>query len=213
MKSFIPTVIALLRAWLLNLKTVVPVQGLLVGQTGPQNTATAANAQQGMDLIDALANAKAAQKAAVTALNLWKKPGGTGLAVIRKSIANMKTDPGYTGAIGDILQSVGGEEDFDAIDFKPVGEAIHQPGYNLIEFFKHGVESMLIEYRVKGTVDWIDLGRVTQTGFHHVYTLPVVVPPISPAPTSVLLEYRLTGVMHDVLIGHESDLFECNFVF
>ena len=212
MKGFIPVAIALLRAWLLNLKTVVPVQGLLVGQTGPQNTATAANAQQGMDLIDALAAAKAAQKAAVTALHLWKKPGGTGLAVIRKSIADMKTNPGYTGDIGDVLQSVGSEEDFDAIDFKPVGEATHQPGYNLIEFVKHGVEFMRIEYRVKGTVDWIDLGRVSLTGFHHVYTLPVTSPP-TPAPTSVLLEYRLTGVMHDVLIGHESDPFECNFVF
>src|ERR1039457_4033702 len=208
MKGFIPVAIALLRAWLLNLKTVVGVQGLLVGQTSGQNTATAANAQQGMDLIDA----KAAQKAAVTALHLWKKPGGTGLAVIRKSIADMKTNPGYTGDIGDVLQSVGSEEDCDAIDFKPVGEATHQPGYNLIEFVKHGVEFMRIEYRVKGTVDWIDLGRVSLTGFHHVYTLPVTSPP-TPAPTSVLLEYRLAGVMHDVLIGHESDPFECNFVF
>jgi hypothetical protein len=212
MKGFIPQVIALLRGWLLNFKTVLPVQGLLVGQTSTQITATVAIAEEGIVLVDAVTTAKNQQKSAVEALNEWKKPGGTGLAVIRKSIDDMKGDPGYTKTIGDILGTVSVEEPFDAADFTPVGEAIPKPGYNEITFKKYGVELMSIDYRVKGTTSWVHLGNVKDSGFHHVYVWPVTTPP-TPTPTSVDLEYRLTGVMHDVLIGHISTTFEANFQF
>jgi hypothetical protein len=213
MKSFIPAAIAMLRAWLLNFKTVLPVQGLLVGQTSTQITATVAIAQEGIALVDTLTAAKAAQKSAVTALHTWKKPGGTGLAVLRDNIDDMKGDPGYTKAIGDILGTVSIEEPFDAIDYKPVGKAIPQPGYNLINFEKLGVDLMSIDYRVKGTSGWVHLGNVQNSGFHHAYTMPVVTPPVSPAPTSVDLQYQLTGILHDVLIGHPSDPFGATLMY
>ncbi len=210
-KDFIPQKIALLRAWLLNFFNALPGQAAAVHQTTTQVNATKAIAQTGMDKIDALVNAKAAQKAAVTDLHTWQKPGGTGLAVLRKNIDDIKGDPGYNSTIGGILRTVGIHEEFDAIDFKPTGEAIGQPGYILLNFVKHGVELMCLEFRLKGTTEFIHLGNVKDSGFHHVYTLPVVVPPVTPAVHSVVLEYRFTGVMHDVLIGHPSDLIVVTF--
>jgi|ERR1017187_5975134 hypothetical protein len=212
-KGFIPQVIALLKAWLLNLKTVLPVQGLLVGQTGPQIIVTQDNIQAGIDKIDLIVTKKAEYNAAVHDFHEWQKAGGTGLGGIRKNVETYKADPGYTPGIGGIMRTEGTDVHVDPTSFKPDGKSTPQAGYNLITFFKHGVDLMSIEYRVKGTVDFIHLGNVQDSGFHHVYVQPVVTPPIVPAPTSADLEYRLTGIIHDVLIGHPSDIFGATFMF
>ena len=133
-KGYLPTVNALLKAWLLNLKTVLPVQGLLVGQTGPQIIVTQDILQAGMDKIDLVDTKKAEYDSAVKDLHDWQKSGGTGLAVIRKSIGGYKTNGGYTPAIGGIMRVIGTDTPFDPTTYKPVGKAIPQAGYILIDF-------------------------------------------------------------------------------
>jgi hypothetical protein len=211
-KGFIPHATALLKGWLLNLKTVLPVQGLLVGQTAPQIVVTQDNLQAGMDKIDLIVTKKAEYNSAVKDFHDWQKAGGTGLGVIRKTIDGYKTNAGYTPAIGGIMRTEGTDLPFDPTTYKPVGKAINQAGYNLITFVKHGVDLMSIDYRVKGTVGWVHIANVRDSGFHHVYVLPVTVPP-TPTPTSVDLEYQLTGILPDVLIGLPSDPFGATFMF
>jgi hypothetical protein len=203
--SFIPRKIAQLRGWLLNFFTNLPGQAAAVHFSSTKVDAAKANAQQGIDLIDALVEAKAAQKSAVTALHIWQKPGGKGMGQLRKDVDEIKTDPGYTKVIGDLLRTVGIHEDFDALDFKPEGTGTAHPGYVLIEFLKYGVELMSISFRLKGDTEWTHLCNISGNNYHHHFTLPITDPPASPAIYSVVLEYKLEGIMHDVLIGDPSN--------
>lgn len=211
MNSYIPHAIALLRAWLLNFFNKIGTHGLAVGRTAPQIITDKALAQQGMDKIDAVVATKAAQKAAVHDLQDWMKSGGSGLAVLRLIIDLIKANPGCTSLIAEDLGAVSPHETFDAVGYQPTGTAVAQAGYVLVNFEKLGVDLMCINYRLKGETVWNHIGDLKISGYHHVFSLPVVIPPVLPVVRSVVLEYQLIGILHDHAIGHPSDLIVCTF--
>ncbi len=210
MEGYFPRKIALIRAWLLNLVTLLPAKGPMVGQTALQITTTQGLASAGMAKIDAVVAAKAASKAAVKDYLNWAKPNGSGLAVIKKSVDEYKTNIGYTTAIGEALMVIGSHDPIDPETYKPTGSAVAQASYVLVKFDKKGVDLMSVDFRVKGATEWTHIGNLSVSPYHHTFTMPPVIPP-AVALNSVILEYKLVGILHDIEIGLASDIIPVTF--
>ena len=105
-KPYFPNTIALQRAWLVNYKTTIAINGAAVGLTPAQITIAQAACQAMIDGIDATDLLLTAAAAKVTERDAAIK---TQMAILRPAIGGIKTNTGYTETIGAALNIIGTE--------------------------------------------------------------------------------------------------------
>jgi hypothetical protein len=141
---------------------------------------------------------KAAWQAAVAAAQTGNSAD---FETLRKTIAAMKTHPGYTEEIGQALGIIGTETAFDPNTY--VAELkeliLSAPGQVTVTFgkAKGKIDGVNVYSRRQGTSPWIFLGRDTQSPY-------VDTTPLAEAGKPEIREYRIRGVIDDVEIGDYS---------
>lgn len=128
----------------------------------------------------------------------------TDLVALRKKIAHMKTSPGWTDALAQVL-GVGGTP--SSIDTSPVALDRHKPKLRLVKqpdrvelrFVRSMLDAVNVYSRKKGEASWRFVDRVRHS------------PAIDPTPPSTpgqpeVREYRIQGVYKDQEIGLSSDI-------
>lgn len=128
--------------------------------------------------------------------------GNTGdFANLRSTIARIKTNSGYTDAIGADLGIVGTDDAFDPNTY--VAELkeliLSAPGQVTVTFgkAKGKIDGVNVYARRQGTSPWIFLGRDTQSPY-------VDTTPLAESGKPEIREYRIRGVIDDVEIGDYS---------
>lgn len=198
MADFIPAGDDARKTWATTFRDSLDTRGPTVGLTAAQITTLKALCDAIIGRIDAKAAAKAAWLAAVAAAQ-------TGNAAdfddLRKAIAAMKTNPGYTEEIGQALGIVGTSEAFDPNTYvAELREVILSAPVQVTVTFgkaKGKIDGVNVYARRQGTSPWNFLGRDTQSPY-------VDTTPLAAAGTPEIREYRIRGVIDDVEIGDYS---------
>ncbi len=121
------------------------------------------------------------------------------LGYMRTKIARMKTESGYTEAIGKDLGIIGTSDAFDVSNYKPTLKASVFPKYINLDFVKKGIDAVNIYVRLKGETEWRFLARDTKSPYHDSENLKT-------AGVPEVREYMCIGVIADEEIGQESDV-------
>lgn len=198
---YFPTSDAQLALWCKNYKEKIVLYGTALGMTQVEVDLEIALCDKIIDSIDDVEASKAALNSAFKAKEtVVKRDGGT----LRKTIANHKTEPGYTIAIGENLGIVGSSNDFIPSEYKPEIFVSLYGGKVRVRFVKRGVNGINLYKRTKGDTQWVLVSRVTKSPY---LFQPVVLQDNVPAH----FEFRAFGVLNDEEIGMASDISEILF--
>jgi hypothetical protein len=196
MADYIPQNEGQLVIWLANYQTKLATYGAALGLTPAEITALSTACTNLVTLINAVEAAKTALKNAVEAKDAGKD---TGLGLIRSENKRMKTNAGYTDAIGEDMGVKGSTEDMDKEAAKPklTGDAF--PGYVRLKFTKKGLDGVNIYARLKGQTGWNFLARDTNSPYDD--NRPLAAPAVPETR-----EYMCIGVISDTEVGQASDI-------
>lgn len=187
--------------WLGTFKTNLPVHGAALGLTPAQITGLSASVDSIISEVSNVATKKTALSEAFAAKEATKT---NELKAIRETVAKIKTNPGYTTAIGESLGIIGTATTFDAENYKSNISASIAAGCVRIKFTKNGVDGINLYNRKKGTAVWKFLARDTKSPYDDHIELET---PGQPEHW----EYRAYGVIDDAEIGQPSDIVEIVF--
>lgn len=152
--------------------------------------------------IQAILAAQTALDAAVAGFDALSKNPTSGIPAVRKVIAKGKEAPGYTPAIGELMQAIGSEVVVDPDTYKPEATADAMPGYVRIRGRKKGVQAMNIYRRLKGQPAW-QLAAGNRTKFPFDDDAPLAVPNVAE-----VREYSVIGMIDNEEVGQRSDIVE-----
>jgi len=199
--DFIPRADAELAVWLGVYKTNLPIHGAAVGLTPAKITAQVASANA---IIAAMTNAEAKRTALSEAVASKENIKTNEVKDIRTTIGGIKSNAGYTLAIGQSLGIVATTTDFDSENYKATITASNFAGFVRIKFAKNGVDGINIYNRPKGTAFFKFLTGNTKSPYDDHIELATVGQPEH-------WEYRAFGVIDDAEIGQPSDIVEIVF--
>lgn len=198
MADFMPAGDDARKTWLTALKSKIATHGAAVGLTAAEITAIQAKCDAIIGRIDDKAAKKLAWQASVTAAETGN---AADLADLRASIAALKTNSGYTDAIGADLGVVGSGDtlDHDAYQAEIKGVTQIAPGQVRVDFgkAKGKVDGVNVYSRRQGASPWNFLARDTQSPY-------VDTTPLAQAGTPEIREYRIRAVIDDEEIGQYS---------
>lgn len=126
------------------------------------------------------------------------------IKALRKILQGLKTNAGYTEAIGVDMQVIGKESAIDLTAFKTTLTAKLFPGRVEIDFVKGDSEGVNVYTRFKGQPSWTKLS-------FDAYSPYVDTRPLAVANTPEYREYMAIGVVADTEIGQASDIIEVVF--
>ncbi|MFN8315833.1 MAG: hypothetical protein U0T32_05205 [Chitinophagales bacterium] len=187
--------------WLQNYQSKIAVDGLTLGLTAQQITDQQDFCADMQKALLAVATKKDELKSAVSAKN---DAAQTKIGALRLAIANIKTLPSYTNAIGNNLGIIATNVGFDPTTYKAQITAEIFGGFVRIKFKKMGADGVNIYHRKKGTATWLFLALDTKSPYDDHITLGV---PNQPEHW----EYMAYGVIDDAQIGLQSDIVEVVF--
>ena len=118
--------------------------------------------------------------------------------------SDIKTDSGYTTAIGDTLDIVGSDDAFDPDTHKPDLTAEAFPGEVKLEFTKGPTDGVNIYTRLQGEPTFVFLARDTNSPYKDNRPLAV---PAQPEQR----EYQCRGIINDEEIGQMSEISSVTF--
>ena len=199
--DFIPRSESEQTIWAGNFKTNLLTQGAAVGLTAAQITALGTSATNIITAINNVETKRTALNEAVAQKDTIKK---NDFKVIRENVAKIKTNAGYTPAIGQSLGIIGSSVGFDTDNYKATITASKFAGFVRIKFTKNGVDGINIYNRLKGTGVWKFLARDTKSPYDDHIELENEGQPEH-------WEYRAFGVIDDAEIGQPSDIVEIVF--
>ena len=199
--DFIPRSESEQAIWAGNFKTNLVTQGAAVGLTAPQITALGTSSTNIITAINNVESKRTALNEAVAQKETVKK---NDFKFIRENVAKIKTNAGYTPAIGQSLGIIGSSVGFDADNYKATITASKFAGFVRIKFTKNGVDGINIYNRMKGTAVWKFLARDTKSPYDDHIVLENAGQPEH-------WEYRAFGVIDDAEIGQPSDIVEIVF--
>jgi hypothetical protein len=199
MADFIPNSDDALKTWCTNFKSKIATSGATVGLTPAQITGL----QTKCDAINGRIDDKAAKK------NAWQSSvanSNTGnnadLADIRASVASIKTNGGFTNAIGADLGVTGSAAAFDPNAYKAqiTSATVTAPAQVTIKFSKASgnIDGVHVYSRLQGQDNWRFLARDTIPPY-------VDTTPLAAAGKPEVREYRVRAVVNDEEIGDYSD--------
>jgi hypothetical protein len=187
--------------WAVNFKTNLVTQGAAVGLSAAQ---IAALGNSSTNIVTAINNAETKKTAFNEALAQKETVKKNEFKVIRENVAKIKTNAGYTPAIGQSLGIIGSPTGFDSENYKATITASNFAGFVRIKFTKNGVDGINIYNRPKGTAVWKFLARDTKSPYDDHIELATAGQPEH-------WEYRAFGVIDDAEIGQPSDIVEIVF--
>lgn len=190
-----------LSLWCKNFKQKIAIQGPTLGLTPAQLAPHETNCDNMIESINAVEAYKADMSAIFKAKELSVKQDG---GELKKFIANLKTNPAYTDAIGEDLGIIGAAVTFNPSTYKAEIFLDLNGGAIRIRFRKVGADGINIYKRGKGENQWVFVSRATKSPFYYTPALP-------DANTPVHLEFRAFGVLNDAEIGIPSDINEILF--
>jgi hypothetical protein len=194
--DFIPPGKGDYRAWLLNLKTQITIQGPLFTLAAGEVTATTTACTAQITLADAAVAAASALKAALQAEADGKK---TTNALLRNKISDWKQMPLFTATIAQELRVIGNAAAFDPGAYKPEFKVKISGGEIRLDWVKKGADAVHIYGRLRGQPGWTLLGMDTSSPY-------IDGRPLAQANVPETREYMLRGVVQDVEIGLDSDI-------
>jgi hypothetical protein len=195
-QDFIPRSEAELVIWLGNLKTNSAIQGAAVGLTPAQITAVGASCT---NIVTSLSNVETKRTSLNEAVAQKETVKNVELQAIRSTASKIKTNAGYTEAIGKSLGIIGTATEMDIAGYKPLIVAEPFGGFIRIKFIKKGVDGINIYHRKKGEPIWKFLARDTKSPYDDHIVLNQDGQPEH-------WEYRAFGVIDDAEIGQPSDI-------
>jgi hypothetical protein len=187
--------------WAVNFKTNLVTQGAALGLTAAQITALGNSAT---NIVTAINNGETKKRALSEALAQKETVKDNEFKVIRENVAKIKTNAGYTPAIGKSLGIIGTATSFDSENYKASITASIVAGCVRIKFVKNGADGINIYNRPKGTAVWKFLARDTKSPYDDHIELATAGQPEH-------WEYRAFGVIDDAEIGQPSDIVEIVF--
>jgi hypothetical protein len=198
MPDFIPAGDDARKTWATAFKTKIATHGAAVGLTPAQVTAAQGKCDAIIGRIDDKAAKKNAWQSSIAACSSGNQSDFTDL---RATIAGIKTNPGYTEAIGADLGVVGPGDVFDPTTYQAeLKEVIlSMPSQVTVAFgkAKGNIDGVNVYSRRQGTSPWTFLARDTESPY--VDTTPLAQP-----GTPEIREYRIRAVIDDVEIGEYS---------
>jgi hypothetical protein len=197
-QSYLPKKDSELLVWLENYKEKIVTDGPTLGLSPTQVTDQQKFCETMQNAIVQVNTKKEELKSAVSAKN---SAAETQLGSLRLAIANIKTLPNYTDAIGNELGVVGTHNDLDETTYKAEISVELFGGFVRIKFKKKGADGVNIYHRLKGSPNWVFLARDTKSPYddHIVLTVP---------NQPEHWEYMAYGVLDDAQIGQPSDIVE-----
>jgi hypothetical protein len=199
MPDFIPPGDDPRKTWATNFKEKLIANGPAVGLTLPEVTAAGLLCDPIIGRIDDKTAKKNAWQASVAAANSGNAADFT---TLRTTIAQIKTNSGYTDAIGADLGIVGPVDTFDPNTYKAELKelVVSAPGQVTVNFgkAKGNLEAVHVYTRRQGTSPWTFLARDSQSPY-------VDTTPLAEAGKPEIREYRIRAVIADVEIGDYSD--------
>ncbi len=199
--DFIPRTESEQVIWANNFKTNLVTQGAAVGLTAAQITALGISSTNIITAVNNVETKRTGLNEAVAQKDVVKK---NEFKSIREAVAKIKTNAGYTTAIGQSLGIIGTTTGFDSDNYKAVITASNYAGFVRIKFTKNGVDGINIYNRQKGTSAWKFLARDTKSPYDDHIVLENEGKPEH-------WEYRAFGVIDDAEIGQPSDIVEIVF--
>jgi hypothetical protein len=199
MPDFIPAGDDARKTWATAFKTKIATHGPTVGLTPAQVTAAEGKCDAIIGRIDDKTAKKNAWQSSVAAADT----GNTAdVADLRSTIAAIKTNSGYTDAIGADLGVIGSAGSFDPNTYKAELKTLvlSAPGQVTVNFgkAKGNVEAVHVYMRRQGTGSRAFLARDSQSPY--VDTTPLTEP-----GKPEIREYRIRAVIADEEIGDYSD--------
>lgn len=199
MPDFIPAADDARKTWATTFKTAIATHGAAVGLTPAQITAAQGKCDAIISRIDDKAAKKNAWQSSVAAANTGNSAD---FGDLRSTIAAIKTNSGYTEAIGADLGIIGSGGAFDPNTYKAELKALvlSAPGQVTVTFGKAGgnVDAVHVYMRRQGTNTWTFLARDSQSPY-------VDTTPMTEAGKPEIREYRIRALIGDDEIGDYSD--------
>jgi hypothetical protein len=199
MPDFIPAGDDARKTWATAFKAAIATHGAAVGLTPAQVTAAQAKCDAIIGRIDDKAAKKNAWQSSVAAAN---SGNSADIGDLRSTIAAIKTNSGYTDAIGADLGIVGPSGTFDPNAYKAELKALvlSAPGQVTVTFGKAGgdVDAVHVYMRRQGTNPWTFLARDSQSPY-------IDTTPVAEAGKPEIREYRIRALIGDDEIGDYSD--------
>jgi hypothetical protein len=199
MADFIPPADDSRKTWATAFKDKLIANGPAVGLTLPEITAAGLLCDAIIGRVDDKNAKKNAWQSSVAAANTGN---AADFAALRSTIARIKTNAGYTEAIGADLGIIGSADTFDPNTYKAeLKELIlSAPGQVTVLFGKARgrIDGVNVYSRIQGTAAWKFLARDTQSPY-------VDTTPLAEAGKPEIREYRIRGVIDDQKIGDYSD--------
>ncbi|MFN2621757.1 MAG: hypothetical protein ABR611_02835 [Chthoniobacterales bacterium] len=198
MPDFIPPGDDAKRTWATTFKAKIATNGAAVGLAPADITALQNLCDAIIGRIDDKQAKRNAWQAAVTAADTGNN---TDIGTLRSRIGAIKSNAGYTDAIGADLGVVGTPGAFDPNTYQAELKSVEltMPGQVTVKFGKAGgkIDGVNVYSRRQGQADWKFLGRDTQSPY-------VDTTPLTQAGTPEVREYRVRGVINDEEIGDYS---------
>ena len=186
-----------LLAWLSSLSKGLATYGATLGFSDAEVKADQKICSDLVSLIQTDEQKRRDWLAAAEATKTFKQKE---LPTLRTTIARLKTAPGYSQGIGQILGVIGSAS--QAIvkeEVKPALRASSQGGKIELRFTRGRLSGINVYMRKKGESTWQSLGRAARSPF-------VDATPVTSATGSEVREYRAYGVLGDEEVGAPSDI-------
>lgn len=198
MADYIPPGDDARKTWAITFKTKIATHGAAVGMSPAEIIAAQALCDAIIARIDDKAAKKNAWQASVSAASTGN---AADFGILRDRIGAIKTNSGYTEAVGADLGVIGATEAFDPSTYTAdlTGVDLSAPGQVTVRFGKArgNIDGVNVYSRRQGTSEWKFLGRDTQPPY--VDSTPLATP-----GTPEVREYRIRAVIDDEEIGNYS---------
>ncbi len=206
------------RNWLETYRTQIVTTGPILGMAVTEVTANTDAADAIIATIDATIAAENTYKQKVEDKNLSVSTNFNG--IIRAAVKRLKTSTGYTEGLGAVLGVVGSDGSFDPDTFVPTVKAKVFPGEVKLTFVKGGADGVKIYVRNVSATTGLPMpapgnptGPETTPASSEDFEMIAIdlhSPYVDNRPLAVagrpeVREYYVRGILHDQVIGQNSD--------
>ena len=177
-----------------NIDDIAKILGLDATETAAAKDGALEIISKGKAHRDAVTKAKTAKADKHNAVT-------TGVTKFRSIAKTIKSNKGYTPAMGKKLQIIGTEDVFNPSTYKPILTTRVMPGRVVIEFVKSKLNGVNVYVRLKGETTWTKLAYDTYSPYEDNR-------PLAQAGVPEHREYMVIGVIHDEEVTLQSDIVE-----